>query len=384
MGAKIGILVAVMAVVGANYSMNSRVSVHDSSTAISNAQYQVLARNAALTGFERMKQHLSTSFSSTNLTGTVDGIAYSTTVKVAGDVARITSIGNYRGPRSGDQETYIIKSEFTRTAGTASKAELPAYMNYALLAEDDLRLSGNAGAAYIYSSGAGSSELNANFHTNGDLTVNGKGNARMQGFGTYVGSASGNHRNTKFQPNYNPNGESHTYRAGSVDIPEIDIAAITSQWIPDYTINNGSVSGIQTFVGTRDKPAIVHVPGNLDISGMISGYVVFLVDGDVTVSGNTTVGTSGYLGSDESSVAVYASGDFDMSGGADFWGQVRVNGDFTMGGNARLYGSATSRGSAWLHGTPDIYYREASNALTQVFESKSGAPSIEMTAYAEF
>ena len=177
MGAKIGRLVAVMAVVGANYSMNSRVSVHDSSTAISNAQYQVLARNAALTGFERMKQHLSTSFSSTNLTGTVDGIAYSTTVKVAGDVARITSIGNYRGPRSGDQETYIIKSEFTRTAGTASKAELPAYMNYALLAEDDLRLSGNAGAAYIYSSGAGSSELNANFHTNGDLTVNGKGNA---------------------------------------------------------------------------------------------------------------------------------------------------------------------------------------------------------------
>lgn len=384
MGAKLGILVAALAVIGAHYSLSSRVSIHDTDAAISASQYQVLARNASVTGFERAKQHLASSFSSTSLSGEVEGIEYTTDIYVAGDRAHITSTTAYPDPRAEEDQEYVLTAEYERSSTSGSGSSVPAYMNFALIANDDLRLSGNAGATHIYSRGAGSSELNASIHTNGDLTVNGKGNERMKGFGTYSGSASGKHRNTKFQPNHNPDGKSSTYQADAIEIPELNIPAMVGEWTPDITLSSTRLSGIQLYPGTKNNPAIVYSPGDLEISGLIEGYVVFLVDGDVTVKGNTTVGLANLLGKDESTVAVYASGDFDMSGGADFWGQVMVNGDFTMGGNAKLYGSATVGATAWMHGTPDIYYREASNTLTKVLEPSSEEVSIELVAYAEF
>lgn len=384
MGAKIGILVAALAVIGAHYSMNSRLSVYDTQAVVSESQYEILARNAALSGYERAKQHLADSFTSTSLTGEVSGTSYTTDIYVVGDMAEVVSTTAYPDPRAEDDKEYKLKAAFERTSTSGGQESVPAFMNYALVADDDLRLSGNAGATHIYSNGPGSSELNANIHTNGDLSVNGKGNERMKGFGTYAGSASGKHRDTKFQPNHNPDGKGNTYQAGTVAIPTLDIPAIAGEWTPDINLATNRLSGIQVYPGTRDNPAIVYAPGNLEISGIISGYVVFLVDGDVTVGGNTTIGLSGHLGTDESSVAVYASGDFDMSGGSDFWGQVMVNGDFTMGGNAKLYGSATVGSTAWMHGTPDIYYREASNALTQVLGSNNVETAIELVAYSEF
>ena len=384
MGAKLGIVVAAMALIGAHYTMNSRQSISESGSRISDAQYEVLARSAALTGFERAKQSLASSFSPGEITGDVDGISYRTTTTISGNIARVVSTGTYSGVRSDSSRTYEIIAEFEQGSSTTTTSPLPDFMGYALLADDDLRLSGSAGTTHIYSSAPGAANLNANVHTNGDLTVNGKGSDRMKGFGTYSGSASGKHRNTKFQPNYNPDGLDHTYQSASVSIPTIDVSAIASSWSPDYTITSGTISGAQSYGGTRDNPAIVHVPANLDISGTISGYVIFLVEGDITVRGNTTVGSSGYSGGDESSVAFYGEGDFDMTGGSDVWGQVVVNGDFEMGGNARLYGSAVTGSGAWMHGTPNIYYREASAALTQVFEPAPSSGAIEMVAYGEF
>jgi hypothetical protein len=206
----------------------------------------------------------------------------------------------------------------------------------------------------------------------------------MKGFGTYSGSSAGKHINTKFQPNYNPDGLGNTHQADRVEIPRIDVGSILVEWTPDHTITSGSISGTQDFGGTKNRPAIVYSPGDLTISGSISGFVVFLVEGDITVTGNTTAAVPGDSDTDESSVAFYGEGGFDMSGGQEVWGQIMVNGDFEMGGSARLYGSATTGSTAWLHGTPDISYREASAALTQVLGPAPKAESVEMVAYAEF
>ena len=364
--------------------MNSRLSIADTSAGISESQYEVLARNAALAGFERAKNGLASSYTSNNFTGTVEGVEYNTSVTVVGDVAKIVSSGSFMGARTGSAKNYHIRSEYSKSGGTTVTSPLPEYMEYALLAEGDLRLSGNAGASYVYSTDAGNGSINANMHTNGDLSVNGIGNERMQGFGTYAGSASGKHIDAKFQPRNDPDGLGNTHQSGSVSIPTVDVGAIVAEWSPDYTISSGSISGAQVYAGTRTAPAIVHVPGNLTISGTISGYVVFLVEGDITIAGNTQVGTTGYSGTDESSIAFYGEGGFDMTGGSDVWGQVLVNGDFETGGNARLFGSVTTGSTAWMHGTPDIMYREASNALTQVLAPAPVAGTPQMVAYAEF
>lgn len=383
MGAKLGILVATLAVIGSHYSMSSKLSIADTSSTISNSQYEVLARNAALTGFERAKQRLATSFSSTSLEGTSESISYSTEVSVSGDVAKITSTGIYHEANE-EEKSYVIKAEFDRSGGGVLPGSTPTYMTYALLAEESLELSGNGGAAHIYVPGVGGATLNANFHTNGDLDVSGKGNARIKGFGTYSGSASGKHRNTKFQPNFNPAGLDHTLPASPIEIPSVDVADILTRVTPDVSLPLGILSGTQAFTGTQDNPTIVHVPGDLTIHGLISGYVVFLVEGNITVVGNTLAGYTGNLGKDESSMAFYGMGDFTMQGNTEAWGQILVNGDFTMGGNSLVYGSVTVGGKAWMHGTPDIYYREASETLTEVLEPTPLATDIRMVAYGEF
>ena len=292
---------------------------------------EVLARNAALAGFERAKNGLAGSYSSNSISGEVNGVEYTTIVTVAGGTAKVVSSGSYKGSRTGSSKNYVIRAEFSTSGGTTSTSPLPSYMSYALLAEDDLRLSGNAGAAYVYSTDPGNGSINANMHTNGDLSVNGQGTERMSGFGTYVGSPGGKHIDTKFQPRHNPDGLGNTHQAGTVGIPAVDVGAIVSEWAPDYTISSGSLSGAQVYSGTRTNPAIVHVPGNLTISGTISGYVVFLVEGNITISGNTQVGTTGYSGTDESSIAFYGEGGFDMTGGSDVWGQVNGERRFRNG-----------------------------------------------------
>lgn len=384
MGAKLGILVAVMAVIGSHYSMSNKLSIADTSSTIADSQFEVLARNAALTGFERAKQRLATSFTSTSLSGTAESVSYATDVVVSGDVAEVTSTGVYQKDHGATPSSYVVTAKFDRSGGGLLPGSTPSYMTYALLAEESLTLSGNGGAAHVYVPGVGGATLNANVHTNGDLTVQGKGNARIRGFGTYSGSVSGKHRNTKFQPNFNPAGLDHTLPANPIEIPSVDIPDILSRITPDVQLPLGILSGTQVFPGTPDNPTIVHVPGDLTIHGLISGYVVFLVEGSVKVVGNTLAGFTGNLGKDESNMAFYAAGDFVMQGNTEAWGQILVNGDFTMGGNSVVYGSVTVGGKAWLHGTPDIFYREASQTLTEILEPTPLGSDIHMVAYGEF
>ncbi|NNE34740.1 MAG: hypothetical protein HKN13_05870, partial [Rhodothermales bacterium] len=113
------------------------------------------------------------------------------------------------------------------------------------------------------------------------------------------------------------------------------------------------------------------------------GYVTLLVTGDIEINGNATVGSSGYTTSDESSVAFYAGGDIEMSGNTNVWAQLYSAGDFEMGGGADLYGSVASASSARLHGNPEIHYREASPALTTIWNGTPGGTTVHMTNFFE-
>ncbi|MBT8399696.1 MAG: hypothetical protein KJO98_04410 [Rhodothermia bacterium] len=377
MGKAALLAIAAFAAMSALYTGNTKRGLMKASERVANHQYETIARSAAVNGFNLAKQALAESFASRNFGGQFERANYDVTISVSGNRAIVTSIGDLPNA-SGDQSTYRLRGEFFRSTSAPSAAsEVPEFMNYALLSEGDLRVSGNAGTASVYAGG----DLNANFHTNGDLEVNGKGNKRIQGFGTYSGSASGTHRNTKFQPAHNPDGADHTSYAASVEIPEFDVSeyAAFATTTSESTILSGVLAG-----GTRDEPMVWLINGDLTVNDVvIDGYVAFLVTGDIDVNGNATVGSSGYSAGDESSIAFYGGGDVNITGGAQVWAQMYSEGDFELGGGADLYGSATSLSTAWLHGNPEIHYREASPALTTIWNGTPGGTQIRMTSFFE-
>ncbi len=196
MGKAALIAIAAFGAMSTVYSNSSKTGMLRASERVANLQYETIARSAAVNGFNLAKQALSESFASRTFTGRFDRATYGVEISVSGNRAVVVSVGDVPNA-SGDDASYRLRGEFLRETLAAQMAdEVPPFMAYALMSEDDLRMSGNAGSAPSTSGG----DLNANFHTNGDLEVNGKGNERIHGFGTYAGSASGKHRDTKFQP----------------------------------------------------------------------------------------------------------------------------------------------------------------------------------------
>jgi hypothetical protein len=134
--------------------------------------------------------------------------------------------------------------------------------------------------------------------------------------------------------------------------------------------DNVMISGNLDLGGTREDPYIWHVRGNLTASGgsSVSGYVMFVVDGDITINGSIVAGESG----GESTIALYAGDDVRLNGNVQIHGQIYADGDVTFNGTPDVYGSVASRSSAVLNGNPGIHYRPASPALTTIFTDDSG------------
>lgn len=372
--------VVVFSTLGALTAMHRTGGLMDASERVADKQYEVLARNAALAGFNRAKQGLADSFSDGTVSGEADGVSYSVTVSVAGDNAVVTSTGTTTGS-NGEDIDYEVRAEFTRVV-SGIPADPPAFMTFGILSQDDLVLRGDIEGG-IDVQGDEASELNANMHTNGNLTVMGN-SARVEGFGTFVGSGSGHLANT-FNPNYNPAGLDDAYQASAVDIPLVDIPT----WMSNVSADRNSpssvvLSGEYSDGGTRNNPFVWLINGDLNVTSdaVINGYTMFIVDGSVEFNGDLTVGDSGYEGPIESSIAVYSSGGIDFTGNQEIEAQMYSEGDVIMGrGTPVLRGSITTRSMVEFRGTPDILYRPASPALTTNWVPASTV--ITMTGYHE-
>ncbi len=375
MGKAALIAIASFAAMSTFYSTSSKTGMLKASERVANHQYETLARSAAVNGFNLAKQALTESFASRSYEGTFDRAVYGVEIRVSGDRAVVESVGSIPNA-SGDESEYTVRAEFQRRTLAAQMAEeVPEFMSYALITDEDLRVSGNAGSATVYTS---NEDLNANFHTNEDLRVDGKGNKTIQGRGTYAGSASGKHLDSKFQPN---GGGAPTDGADAVTISDFE----DEKYAAFATVTSGSttLSGVVEG-GERTEPEVWLVNGDLDVRDVtIDGYVMFLVTGDIDISGNVRVGSSGYTEKDESSVAFYSGENIDIRGNAEVWAQLYAAEDFDIGGNAELYGSVATLGKADIQGDPTFYYREASPALTTIWNGIPGGPQIRMTSFFE-
>lgn len=364
------------------YSISTRDGQADAVRATSKHQLTILARNAAVTGYDQAKQALADEGTlepfvsgETTIEGDYDGAEYTATITSDGTVANIESIAT--SGNGVDEVAYTVKATIGLETGASSNT-VPPFLTYALLSEESLQLNGNVGG-YVADP---DQPLNANFHTNANLHINGNA-ANVAGFGSYTGSATANPwkaLSNTFQPNHNPDDLETAFQTPAVEIPTFDAEEFLEGSDVDQTSNGDVIlSGSLNLGGTKENPYVWHVRGNLTASGgsTVDGYVMFVVDGSINLNGNLAAGGA----TDESSVALYAGGDVTLNGNIQVHGQIYTEGDVILNGTPDVYGSIASHSGVTMNGNPGIHYRPASPALSSIFSE--GDPALTLLSYFE-
>jgi hypothetical protein len=385
MGKAAALAVIAFGILGTYYSTSTYQGVLQSNEEVAGHQYEVLARMAAMTGYNLASQRLTEGFGSDYFVGTHHPGKYTVTTTVSGTHAKIKSVGTVVSAE-GDTASYTALAEFEQTSSAIIPEEAPVFMRYALFSEEDLELKGNV-LGDILVTGTARSMLNANMHTNGYLRISGN-SITVKGFGTYTKGATANPAKAllgSFEPNYNPANEPSAQQTAAVEAPDFDITAFLNNVVVDKTDADVVLTGTYDLGGTREDPYIWHITGNMTVLGnaTISGYAMFLVENHIILSGNVLAGASGYDGPDESNLALYAGGGINLGGNVEVYGQLFSQGDVVFAhGTPFVYGSITTRGMADVVGTPKIYYRTPSPALTTNWQDND--IEINLVAYSEW
>ncbi|HET6569473.1 MAG TPA: hypothetical protein VFG50_16005, partial [Rhodothermales bacterium] len=290
-------------IMSAYYGMGTRTQLLAADEQIAQHDYQVVLRNAAMSGFNRAKQELVQSFTGTSFSGPFEDANYNTSVMAnpVTKIADVTSTGWMYDP-SGKLLQYqiIAKIRLLETTSTDTTVVLPAappkFMQYALITEENLTLNGNVDveAVPIEIEGKESAAYNANIHTNGDMTVNGR--VTVRGFGTYRGTnlINPNDPHRFFKPYDNSSGDDVLKRlTEDVEIPlaSMNPDSLNAKFPPDVqTVGDTTLDGNLNFKamaspgdgagrGTREHPYILYVNGDLTLNGDVEmdGYGIILV-----------------------------------------------------------------------------------------------------------
>jgi len=242
-------------------------------------------------------------------------------------------------PDVSDPSIRAVRAETTVLGKTAAARHLldierpPPALNLAILTEDALNVGGNT---VVTSHSNAQGTLNADIHTNQNLSVD--GSSVVNGFATASGTAS---VSGTVSPPVNP-GNLPPYFEGvsAVDIPNIDPASFAGQ--ADFYYPSGSLLPTNTvidFGGTADNPTIVYINGDWHPSGQthIQGFAILVVNGALKTTGQT------YLGSNGGGQFSVIAAQVDMSGVTEIHGVVYAQQEFRTLGTAAIYGSAISR-----------------------------------------
>jgi hypothetical protein len=388
--------ISAFVVMGSVYGVTTSTSLLATDERIADYQYATLARNVALAGYNQAIQGLADDFVSGELNGTYEDGDYTAEVVVnlLTQIAEVEVVGTVVD-NTGQPVTHHIfatlKQKEINTGTTLTEA--PVFMQYALITNDDLTLNGNVSIDTIKAVGWEGSAYNANVHTNGRLTVNGR--VVVRGFGTYRTSKilNPNQPSRFFKPYDNGTGEPLVKQlVDGIEIPlaELDPATLNTQFPPDRVSGDVTLNGTQNFevggAGTRANPYIWYVNGDLTVNGNVNmiGYVIFLVEEDVILNGNVTISSNDPEAPSENKLGLYARGNITLNGTVDvLWGQILASGDFTMNGTPSVNGNIVVGGRATLNGTPNINYYPPSPALTRYWEEPVVEEALEQISYYE-
>ncbi|CAN5596136.1 hypothetical protein BH23BAC4_BH23BAC4_11090 [soil metagenome] len=297
--------------------------------------------------------------------GEYEGGTYRSEVTVVGQ--SITIVTRAQRPTT----SYVVRATYAPNGGEGPQEKsVPSFLRHAILANSNLTITGTSRVL-------GAPGINADIHANGALSVG--GNSLIQGFGTYSSGGSSNISLNNLDPQSNPDNAPKASHAPTVDIPPFN--AVDHR--PNATrVFNGNLNLSTAILGTRDNPEVWYVAGDLTLgSGLLTGYGVFLVQGNISVSGQSQ--SAGAI-RNESNLGFYATGNVSVNAGARLSGQIFANGTSQFAGNATLYGSLTARGAATLSGGFAVHFRPASSALTSTIWPDEGSNGeLGLVAYRE-
>lgn len=330
----------------------------------------VTAKNNAASGIEIAVKSLSqdTAWSGINNSQLMQG---SVTVNVQNTTSKY-----FNGPDDGlvsarlvtatgkmGNQTHVVRAVIQLPSGTSTKKVVPPFLKYAIAAGQNLQLTGNITVRDDFNP-----LWNANVHTNQNFQMN--GNNTIKGFLTYVQNAQstpGHRLKTSITPNVNPDNLPNHYKTPIIEIPDFEPEDY-KHLATDIHNANYKVSG-NFSLGTKDNPKIVYVGGNLDISGNVTGYGVFIVKGNTKITGNVNIIT---IDPTSSNLGIYSKGNIDVNGNVTLKAQLLGSQNINLGGNVKVYGSMTAKQNVNFNGNTQIYYRPANDNLTNPFWKTEG------------
>lgn len=361
-------LVAVSVGVTRNQAASRRAEVDDRST----HQHEILARQAAHTGYAEAA-HLLTAGADPDTLGPLVGrtaeAAYATEVTVEAGAPRVVRV-RVEG-RAGGDVRHVVEAVFREATdggeGSDGWAErVPPYLRYAVFSGDDLRFTALPRVL------SADPAINADVHTNGDLDLGLSLGATLggrvaDGFGTYRGDLHSvpvlSDPADAFRPPANPEGEGTLRRGEAVPAPTLDVASMADR-ATRTTRGELRLLG-RVELGTREAPVVHYVRGDLVlVDAQIEGYGVFLVEGAVLWESTLTGALEALAGAPESRVGVYAEGPIVFNGVGEVAGQFVSGASVTFSGAATLYGSVAARGAVNLPVAPTIRFVPPSPSLT--------------------
>ncbi len=262
----------------------------------------------------------------------------------------VTSVGIYGTEK--DTVRAVVQLQ------NSNMPNLPKFMNYASASGNNIVLSGNDQIV-----DDNNSAWNSNCQANGDFYMGGWD--LIKGFVTYNGEVEADKKwslNSNISPNQNPNNLPAYSQTSKVSIPTFNPDNYKSQ---ATTVYNGSqtISG-NLILGSKTNPQIIYVGGDLNLSGNITGYGVFIVKGNINIKGNVTINSQD---PSSSNLGLYSSGDLTTNGGVVINAQIFTGGNANLNSNCSVHGSVTSVGSINLSTNVNIYYRPANSYLTSPF-----------------
>ncbi len=388
-----GLLIYVVGtmLVGGFYAASSQRAQYETKVELATDAFEILARNAALTGLDRAEQLLADTFQDyPAVAGTYDGVAYQASAVTTGSTVLVRSTGTAQ-TSDGQDVTFNIRAEYRQEEWIPDVP--PPFMQNMLTAQGDISFSGNF-YVHAYTPLDGSTApSNANVHTNGTLAVN-NANPIVEGFGTYAVSLLPDQATADivFTPNYNPSGSDDVYQVAPLDLPPLDPATMASMMTVDSTTTGSVVitsPGDLLFIdGTREDPYVWHIENDLifnngaDVS--VPNYTIFLVNGTLDFNGNVTTPPTSFEGKDETTVAYYVGFLTKVTGNLEIWGQIVTNSAvINSNGSAQYYGGIVTHASMDLGGGADFYYRQVSPALTRYFQAGDNDRLVRL-AYSEW
>jgi hypothetical protein len=377
MGKAALIVIAAFTLMGAYYTLSSQRGAIASTERLAGHQIEVLARNAALSGYQQIRQNIADAggFEVQGAQGQHRGANFEAYVTATSSERAVITSRGWMGDSSGRTYEYNIRAEVQRDIFLIDADEVPLFMRFAMATNEDLNVSGNVLIDTLKVEGNEDNIINANIHTNGNLSTRGN-SALIRGFGTYVTSHDVGHARV-FQPYYNPTNEPVLQRVAPVDIPRGFNARQMAEAMGYTPLSTLPVTmDVRGGDNSADNPTVFFVDGDAVVpSGFkIEGHAIFLVQGSIDMQGGVSIGSTG--GRSSTTVGFYASHDINVGGNStSIWGTLVAGNNVKFHGTPTIYGGVGIGGAATIDGTPNIRFVPPSPALAKPFTD----PEINLT-----